>query len=441
MSQATSWLDSEPYLSKITEWIEEGATNSSIVTQLAKDFNQATSEASIRRFRVRHELNPKAFDSAFIEIKGDRAEVGTGAVLVLEDPDTMLRARGFEPEDWEITALRANDYQGPASAVHAEATGENKMTYHQTRFSAQRKVPSWLQFPRTDGWKAPTYKKHSFRRDGSKLVIICGDQQAPFQDPQLHKLFVDWLNVNQPHEGVLLGDTLDFGNISRHRADPDNEAFVNECLQTGYNTLRDYRDATPETWWRKLAGNHDERIRNLLLDYPKTAALHGIKRPDTPESIGEEVLALPHILRLDELGIEYVDPGGQYSLGQINLSDKLAVRHGWLAKQGSGSTALATLKQLGYSVIVGHTHRQSIVSETKHEITGKTRTLMGVEAGCMCRVDQTPGTDNRRWPNYTPAPDWAQGFCTAQIWADGSFNIDTAKYVNNRLYWRDQRYQ
>jgi hypothetical protein len=58
----------------------------------------------------------------------------------------------------------------------------------------------------------------------------------------------------------------------------------------------------------------------------------------------------------------------------------------------------------------------------------------------MCRVDQTPDEDGRIWPNYTAAPDWQQGFATVEVWPDGYFNIDTAKYVNGALMWRDQRF-
>jgi hypothetical protein len=204
--------------------------------------------------------------------------------------------------------------------------------------------------------------------------------------------------------------------------------------------FRDYREASLDTWWRKLIGNHDERLRNILLDVPKARGLYGIKRPDTPEGPGESLHALSHAARLDELDVEVIDPHGAYDLAQIVLTPKLAVRHGWIARKGSGTSALETLKHLGFSVIVGHTHRQSVIHESKHEIDGEIRTLTGVETGCMCRVKQTIGEDGRIWPNYTVSPDWQQGFATVEIWPDGFFSIDTAKFVNGALLWRDQRY-
>jgi hypothetical protein len=433
VSQTQSPLDREPAFSEIKKLILAGETNASIVRSLPR---HALSETSIRRFRKRHGLQIPGTERAYTRVNGDEAEGASEPQLgppILDDPDKMLRDRGLDPLDWYVDDTTVNQWNGPSK-------GGNVVTYYQLKFRARRKRPE-LQIvaPRTDGWKAPQ-RTRWLKHDGPKLIVVVGDQQAPFHDPQLHRLFCSWLRKNKPQEGISLGDSVDFPDISRHQLDPENTATVNECLQAGYDLFRGYIDASDTTWWRKLYGNHDERIRNLILDKPKNQPLYGLKRPDTPEEKGEHVLELSHLMRLDELGIDLVLPNGGYELGQIRVTEKLAVRHGWLARKGSGASALATLEHLGYSVIVGHTHRQAVVHETKHEIDGKLRTITGVEAGCMCRVDQTPDELGRIWPNYTAAPDWQQGFATVEIWPDGYFNIDTAKYVNGALMWRDQRY-
>lgn len=440
MSQQTSWLDQPQVAEQIDGLIRRGETNATIARVVSNQYG-ATSEASIRRYRKRHAINPDAVHQAYTKIEGDVAEGqdDPSTTPVLDDPDTMLRARGLDPEEWAITHVTANEYQGPASAGHTDATGETKVTYYQTKFTAAKIRPDvQLIAARSDGWIRNNRVTDNYT--GHRLIVVTGDQQAPFHDPHLDGLFRQWLDNYRPDQGILLGDTVDFPDISRHQLDPENTATVNECIQSGYDLLRGYVESSPSTHWQKLAGNHDERLRNLILDKPKNHPLYGLKRPDTPDSPGEDVLGLIHLLRLDELGIEYIDPHGGYELGQIILSPKLAVRHGWLVRKGSGSTALATLEHLGYSVIVGHTHRQSVVHETKAEIDGKVRVLTGVEAGCMCRVEQTTDLDGRVWPNYTVAPDWQNGFCTVEVWDDGYFNIDTAKYVNGTLMWRDERY-
>ena len=441
MTQTASPLDQEPTFSRVRAAILAGDTNATI----AAAFN--TSEKSVRRFRARHGLNPSAVTDggAFTEYKADgSAEAGTAPSLVLDDPDTMLRQRGLDPEEWVISGLRANEYQGPASADHQEKTGESKVTYYQTRFSVVPKQPIvpelQIMAPRTDGWIAPKKTRKS-DPNTTTLVVVVGDQQAPFHDPGLHRVFLDWLRENRPDEGVSLGDSVDFPDIRPgHRFDPENNAVVNECLQSGYDMFRGYVDASPDTYWQKLIGNHDERLRNILLDSNKARPLYGIRRPVDEGGGGESLISLSHAMRLDELGINVIDPRGQYDLAQIKLSDKVAVKHGWLAQKGAGASALATLRHLGYSVIVGHTHRQSIVHETKHEIGGSIRVLKAVETGCMCRVDQTPGSDGRIWPNYAVAPDWQQGFATVALHPNGTFQVDLATYVNGSLLWRDQVY-
>lgn len=445
--------------------VREGLTNATIARELAKGYALRdgdkplkfrpleVTEASIRRFRKRHGVNPDGISAAYTRVNDNTAEAATESIpidgetdpkIILTDPDTMLRQRGLDPEDWVITHMTPNMYEGPNSKAGRAGGGPAKLTYYQTKFTCQRVRPPELQImaPRTDGWVRPSVNLVKHLEGRSQLVVVVGDQQAPFYDKGLHAAFCGWLSNVRPVRGINLGDSVDFPDIRPgHRLDPDNTAAVNECLQSGYDMSRGYVDSSADTYWEMLYGNHCKRLSNIVLDVPKVHGLIGIKRPDTPESPGEELLTLEHAMRMDELGIHIVKSHGPYELGQIRLTDNVAVRHGWIARKGSGSSALATLEQLGYSILVGHTHRQSVVHHTKHEMSGALRTITGVEIGCMCRVAQIPDEeDGRIWPSYTVVPDWQQGFATVDIWPDGFFNIDTAKYVNNTLVWRGQRY-
>lgn len=436
MTQSQSPLDREPLIGFVKELIGKGETNASVVKALwASQHRFETTEKSIRRFRKRHglEVHNKAANAGY-KITGDDAEVtsATHRGHSMDDPDAMLRERGLDPEQWVIESATINEWDGPSAE-------DGMVTYHQAKLNLRRKRPE-LQVvaARSDGWKAPLRSRPSTK--GTKLIVVTGDQQAPFHDENLHYLFCGWLEENDPDELVALGDKVDFPDISRHRLDPENTAVVNECIQAGYDLFRGYRLAAPNTRMQFMPGNHDERIRNILLDKPSVQPLYGVKVADTPEEEGPAVLTLPHLLRLDELGIEYVDPQGPYDLAQINLSAKLAVRHGWIARQGSGVSALATLEHLGYSIIVGHTHRQSIIYKTTHDIDSDPTTLTAAEAGCMCRIDQEV-RKGRKWPNFTPLPDWQQGFTTVTVHPDGFFRIENATYVNGTLLWRDQQYR
>lgn len=418
--------------------ISEGATNAT----LAREFS--TSETAIRRFRKRHQVNPAGFaDGDYTKVNGDQAEAKiTSDMPILDDPDRMLRQRGLDPEDWDISNITVNEYQGPNSALGRENGGPSKITYYQTKFTCVKKRPEIQLVAARDTGRTFTPRAYSpLRLNEPKLVVIVGDQQAPFHDLGLHEAFLGWLEYYKPQEGVSLGDTADYPDISRHRLDPQNTATVNECTQATYDMLLDYRIVSEDTAWTILGGNHcSERLRNILLDKPSVQPMYGIKRADTPDESGPEVVTVEHLWRLDELGFDFVDSHGPYDLAEHKLTDHLAVRHGWIVRKDSGSTALETLKALGYSILVGHGHRQAQVFKTVHDIDRSAKVLTGVEIGCMCRVEQEIGPDGRVWPNYTVAPDWQQGFATATIWPDGMFKIDLATYVNGTLLYKDQRF-
>jgi predicted phosphodiesterase len=432
-------LDFNPFYCFILDKIERGVNNYEIARLITKEFGVFTTEASIRKFKKRRiseqydeviKANAKVSDKAGVIQKDDNLMVTSDFIDEWVTPEEMLLRVGVDPQTVAITHVSPNQWEGP------DPDGGIRL-FRQLKVAAQVINPELqIRAARSDGWVAPKPRPSN---KGEQLIVVAGDQQAPYHDEGLHEAFCSFLDENQPERIVLLGDTGDYPSISRHRKDPENIATVNECTQAVYNILRDIRVAASNAQIDILAGNHDQqRLRDILID--KIPDLYNVKRADTDEIQDEEVLIFPYLVRLDELKINYVDPEGPYDLAQINLTPKLAVKHGWIARQGSGVSALATLEHLGFSVIVGHTHRQSLVYHTKHDINGEPSTLVGAEAGCMCRVDQSP-TKGRKYPNYTVAPNWQQGFCTVTTHPNGFFRIDHGTYVNGVLLWRDRIYQ
>jgi predicted phosphodiesterase len=432
-------LDDTEVAQFISRLVRAGETNKSIARAVEKGFGIDTSDDSIRRFRSRHDLNIPGTEPAYTKIHNGEAECLTKLEehgedeIIVSDPDRMLSDRGLDPVDWYIDSLTANEWY--------QKGGVNNTKLTQTKFHAKLKTPYVGLMPvRADGQKIPERIKRSSNEP--ELVVICGDQHAPFYDKHLHACFLQWLEYNEPDRGVVLGDLGDYPDISRHPSDPENLALAQECLQSSGDILRDYVWGSVDTTWEYLIGNHDERLRQYMLkNAPKMFPLSTI---DTADSPGEEVHAMSHLLRLDEIGVKLINPHGAYEHAQVELSDKLAVRHGWLVRQGSGATALQTLGQTGYSVIMGHTHRQSVVYKSQPEIDGAQRTTLAVETGCMCRVDKRGAFDEkgRRFPNYGAGhPDWQRGFCVARIYPDGKFDVSLASYINNVLIWEGQRYE
>lgn len=411
----------------IESMVAQHHTKSSIVRHLG-GLGVETSTDSVRRAVKRWgtiQKDPGGVENPGLHIQGDEAVVTSEFIPDPGDAQAICEKRGLKVEEWDLYAITVNEWEAPME-------GGGTKTMQQLKIQLRRKSPLDLPQPaRSEG----VYKRKQpkLAKPGKKgeLVVLVGDQQAPFHDRELHSHFISFLNEVKPERGVLIGDTVDFPDISRHRLDPENTATVQECINAGYEIIRDYVDASPKTHWTKLAGNHDERIRNSIID--QLVRMHGVKRAEVPGRSEHSVHSVAHLLRLDELGVDFLEPNGGYEHMQVNLSPFLAARHGWIARRGSGASALATLQHLGYSVIVGHTHRQSLVHKTTHDINGDLTTLAACETGCMCQI--------KDGLSYAVNPDWQNGFATATIWPNGRFKIDLATYVNGELLWRDKVYR
>ncbi len=377
-------------------------------------------ETSVRRYRHKHGIGHS------------RSQNTTGAPmegmqLVSEktpdpgDLNRLLSERGLDPAQWVVVSATVNEWEALAPESEIQPLRQIKANI---RPHLAGLIPA-----RSDGWKAPD-KPPDKQTDKPRLVVFLGDHHCPNHDPVLHGKVVEWIKKFKPDEGVILGDLLDMDAVSRHRSNPEWASSAQECVDAGYSVLRGYVQASPQTRWRALAGNHEDRLRNAVID--NLRGLYGLTQGATSdEERNLPVLSIRHLLRLDELGIEWEDAGGEYAQGQIQITPELGARHGWIARKGSGTSALATIDHLRYSVVIGHTHRQSVVHHTAHGIDGEPRTLLGAEAGTLARI--------KGGLSYAVAPDWQQGYCTASIWPDGRFKLDLATYVGGDLLWRDWR--
>lgn len=272
---------------------------------------------------------------------------------------------------------------------------------------------------RPEGWKRPRVKP--LKPNATQLVAICGDQHAPEHDKDFHAKFLSWLKENRPHRIVILGDLLENADVSRWQ-DREGQASARESIEAAYCILRDYIDASPDSHITWIQGNHDLRIEAYTANgAPKVA---GVCRAGEDQP----VLSVPHLLRLDELRIDYI---ADYPLGKVKLADNLAVIHGKIVKKGAGATALANLEKRGYSIISGHTHRAGVVFKTVMDIDDTPSTHMAAETGTMKKIKPEV---------FDEAPDHQNAFVTAVIYPDGQFHLEPAIYSAGFLRWRDQRY-
>lgn len=342
----------------------------------------------------------------------------TQSTRLVTDPEELMRELGVDPSDWHVDSIDVNRW------------GNVDDPNYQLKVRLKNLKPENLILaPEIPDLLPRIYSKPS--NDEAELVVFVSDFHAPFHDPHLLRQFIDWLATNQPHRIIVGGDLGDFPAQSRHRHKPEWNASAQECVNAMFQILLAIRLVCPNAEIVFLPGNHDERIRNAIIDHNQGLfELRAADQSGEPQALS--VWDIRNLLHLDKLGISYIDPAGTYEYALYPISTKLAATHGWIAQNKSGYSAAKTLESLGHSVIVGHTHRRGFYYETTYEIDGTPRDRVAVEAGCMCL--------HKKGLGYARAANWQQGFVTVSVHADGTFAIDPASYVNKKLLWHGQVY-
>lgn len=417
----------DPYIHLIKEWADQGKTNAEIVKALHEDGIE-TSEASVRRAKKRDgNVAPRTKGEPTFQLKGDEATLNSSEEPTPPSPDDLMTKHGLNPEEWEVKDVILNEWTSMMGSTH-----DNKLRkLYQLKVILRRKVPLSLIFPaRVPGdYVAPQIPKRVARTaNSSKLWIVAGDQQAPYHDVGLHKALCGFISSLKPHGMVNTGDLLDFGQISKHRDSPDWNATVQNCVDTSYLLLRDYRQSHEGMRMVSLTGNHDVRLYREMLD--RAERLYGVRKALVPGEAPEKALfSIGNLLRVDELNIELIDHGAEYEHGQFEITPDLVVRHG--SRTGTNA-AMKTMERINHGVIIGHTHHQSLNFKITYDSNKKQKILPAVETGCLCRIEGGLG--------YAVDPGWTAGFATVEEWPDGRTSIDLAQWDGEVLTWRGQQY-
>ena len=339
----------------------------------------------------------------------------------LGDIQKLIRKRGLEPKDYAVSNIRLNEWG--ACTTCGTAQEQNRVDL--------RPRKDLLVPVRSDGWKPPKTGKV---KSASGRIVYFPDLHCPSFDPVVVQASYDFIREAKPEVIIFGGDGMDNASASRHRR-MGNEAPLQECAQSFYSVVRGAVDAVVRAGMRVgskpgecrvvvLPGNHDEdRIRNALRDKGTGEVADFKGMWDHP------LLSMRHYMRFDELSVETISPpaGYGYDHAEVRVSDNLLAVHGWIAKEGSGRSALATLEKVNENVGQGHTHRQALVFKTVWE-KGVAKRLTAFEAGTMSLVEQSS-------LGYANRPDWQAGWAVIEDYGDG-ITVDFATRVGDRVLWR-----
>jgi predicted phosphodiesterase len=223
-----------------------------------------------------------------------------------------------------------------------------------------------------------------------------------------------------PDMVVMVGDNADFAEFGKYRLSPAFAQTTQATIDRLTVLAAQVRNAAPRARIVWLAGNHEERLPNYILDNARAA--FGLRRGNAPESW--PVMSLPHLCRFDDHGVEFV-PG--YPASHVWMNDRLRVIHGDKVASG-GSTAHKYLATEKTSVIFGHIHRREYAARTREDRDGP-KEVMAASPGCLARIDGVVpstrgGTDLDGRP-MRRTEDWQQGFAVVRYQeGDGMFTYE-----------------
>jgi hypothetical protein len=282
--------------------------------------------------------------------------------------------------------------------------------------------------------------------DGWETAVIVPDIQVgyfrghdglePTHDEQAIAIMLAVVRQARPSLIVLVGDNADLPEFGKYRLTPAFQRTTQATVDRLALLCGQLRAAAPQARIVWLAGNHEERLPNWLLD--NAAAAYGLRRGNTPESW--PVMSLPYLARMDDHSIEY-RPG--YPASSCWVNERLRVIHGDKVTSG-GSTAHKYLASEKTSVIFGHVHRIEHAERTREDHDGP-KVIMAASPGCLARIDGAVpstrgGTDLDGRP-LVRHEDWQQGVGVVEFEpGDGRFTWETVAIRDGWARWRGRTF-
>ena len=258
----------------------------------------------------------------------------------------------------------------------------------------------------------------------------------PTQDEDALNIAFSIVKKLNPDLIVMVGDNLDFPEFGKYRLSSAYALTTQASIDRATTLCAQLRTLAPAARIVWLAGNHEERLVNFVLDNAKAA--FGIKRGNTPESW--PVLSIPYLCRFDDFGVEYI-PG--YPAGQFWVNQRLRVIHGTKVRS-NGSTAHAYLNTEKTSVLYGHIHRREWAERSRDDYDGP-KTIMAASPGTLARCDgsvpSTKGSIDLDGRPMTVVEDWQQGIGVVTYQpGDGDFFYEQVPFHNGCAFFRGKFY-
>ena len=359
----------------------------------------------------------------------------------------LLESSGIDLDEvGRIDKIRIGEHQTPVKIKQEDGT--DRLEVITSKADSLVIVPSWETGPEwpviQPGPKVEKRKPVKPRTGrGWRTACVLPDMQVgffwhdggliPTHDEEAIGIALAVIAAVQPDVIVMHGDNADFPEFGKYRLSPvfvqTTQPTINRCTQLAV----ELRDAAPDAEIVWLAGNHEERLPNYVLDNARAA--FGLRRGREPQ--GWPILSMPHLCHFDDSGITW-KPG--YPANRYNINDQLRVIHG--NKTGpTGTVAAKYLTRGKKSVLFGHVHSAEYAELTDEDGWQ----MIAASAGCLCRTDgKVPSTNSGHDDDGLPVTvheNWQQGMFVVDYRPDSSaFALDRVSIRHGWSRWRGQEF-
>lgn len=269
-----------------------------------------------------------------------------------------------------------------------------------------------------------------FYRDADGNMVATHDERAL-------AVALNIVAAAKPNKVILVGDNLDLPELGKYRLSPAFQQTTQESINRATTFAAELRAcAGPDADIVWLAGNHEERLVNYVLDNAKAA--FGLRKGNAPDSW--PVLSVPYLCRFDEHRVRYL---AGYPASSYWINEKIKVIHGDKVRS-NGSTAHSYLATSKTSVIYGHIHRREWAERSREDWDGA-KTILAASPGTLARTDgavpSTKGGIDLDGRPLTIVEDWQQGLAVVTYQpGDGEFWYEQIPIHSGRALWRGKLY-
>ena len=357
----------------------------------------------------------------------------------------LLKRNGIDVEDIG-KVHRVNVWQGMAKIKDDDGT-EHMETVDLTGVQLS---PIWDEGPQ---WPVVQQAKPCVVRHGRvaanksdvKTTVILPDPQVgyrrldsgelvPMHDEQAIACSIELLALIRPQRVIFLGDTLDFAEwSSKFLVLPEFVFTTQPTIDYAHRYLAESLAAAgPQVEDAVLfEGNHDERLAKAIAR--NAMAAMRLRQANAPESW--PVMSVPHLLRLEELGIRYADG---YPAIRLKIADAHGAQTALFALHGEKMSMEKQAKIERVSTVQGHAHHFSMHAETADMGDGQAAEVESWSLGCLCRTDgavpSTKGGTDSFGRYVTRIESWQHGIGVLTEDEEG-WNLEPVRIRNGRARW------